>query len=125
MTQVLNNVDNSSPKSSSGKVEQAACSELLPTAYTSDSEDSVAPADRGKEAWFFLSACWAVQFLIYGMIFGRTSRRNPGFGVSFGVFKDYYGTHQPFEKSSYIAVIGATMMVRKRFPSFATSFPVS
>lgn len=72
MTQALNNVDNSSPKSWSGK-EQAACSELLPTAYTSDSEDSVAPADRGKEAWFSLSTCWAVQFLIYGTIFSRTS----------------------------------------------------
>jgi hypothetical protein len=77
MTQTSDNVDNSSPKSSGKKVEQqhnqAECSVTLPIAYTPDSEDSLAPADRGKEAWFFLSACWAVQFLIYGMIFGQTS----------------------------------------------------
>lgn len=75
MTQALDHVDNSSPDPSSGKAEQqhteANFSELLPTAYTPDSEDSVAPADRGKEAWFFLSACWAVQFLIYGMSFSN------------------------------------------------------
>ena len=73
MTQVLDSVDKSSPDSSSGKVEQqdtqACCSELLPTVCTPVSEDCVARADAGKEAWFFLSACWAVQFLIYGMCF--------------------------------------------------------
>lgn len=77
MSHILDNVDKSSPNSSDGKVEhqhtQADCFESLPTTFTPESEASVTPADRGKEAWFFLSACWAVQFLIYGMLFGKPS----------------------------------------------------
>lgn len=30
-------------------------------------EVALPPVDRGKEAWLFLTACWTVQFLIYGV----------------------------------------------------------
>lgn len=83
MPQTLDNVENdTTPNSLRGKFEQqdtqANYSEILPTTYTADSEASVAPADRGKGAWFFLSACWAVQFLIYGMFFYQLSFNTSG-----------------------------------------------
>lgn len=34
-----------------------------------------------------------------------------GFGFSFGIFQEYYSTHQPFAGSANIAVIGTTTMV--------------
>lgn len=34
-----------------------------------------------------------------------------GFPFAFGVFQDYYRTHEPFAGSSKIAVIGTTAMV--------------
>lgn len=82
MPQTLNNVeDNTTHNSLRGKSEQqdtqANGSEILPATYTPDCEALVAPADRGKGAWFFLSACWAVQFLIYGMLFYQLSPITP------------------------------------------------
>ena len=42
-----------------------------------------------------------------------TKENNPGFGFSFGVFQDFYSTHEPFAGSGNIAVIGTTTLVRK------------
>lgn len=34
-----------------------------------------------------------------------------GFGFSFGIFQDYYSSHEPFSSSSSIAAIGTTTSV--------------
>ncbi|KAJ4294561.1 hypothetical protein N0V90_008252 [Kalmusia sp. IMI 367209] len=57
---------------------------------------SLPPVDTGKEAWLFLAACWGVEAVTFG------------FGFSFGVFQDYYSTHEPFAGSGSIAAIGTT-----------------
>ena len=31
-------------------------------------EFSLPPTDRGKDAWLFLAACWAVEALVWGRI---------------------------------------------------------
>lgn len=36
----------------------------------------------------------------------------PGFPLSFGVFQDYYSTHEPFKGSSKISIIGTCASVR-------------
>jgi hypothetical protein len=58
--------------------------------------------DEGKEAWLFLSACFMMEALVWG------------FPFAFGLFQEYYSTHQPFASSSNIAVIGTCAMVRIR-----------
>ncbi|KAF2176508.1 MFS general substrate transporter [Zopfia rhizophila CBS 207.26] len=52
------------------------------------------PVDGGKDAWLFLAACWVVELLIFG------------FAFSYGVFQNFYSTHEPFAGSGNIAVIG-------------------
>ncbi|KAJ4360058.1 uncharacterized protein N0V89_000617 [Didymosphaeria variabile] len=59
---------------------------------------SLPPTDGGKHAWLLLFAC----FMLEGMIWG--------FGSSYGVFQEYYSTHEPFAGSSNIAVVGACAM---------------
>ncbi|KAG9236766.1 MFS monocarboxylate transporter [Amylocarpus encephaloides] len=60
-------------------------------------EFSLPPADSGKDAWLFLTACFILEALIWG------------FPFSFGVFQEYYSTHEPFSSDpSGIAVIGTT-----------------
>ncbi|KAK6863944.1 hypothetical protein PG995_000472 [Apiospora arundinis] len=61
-------------------------------------EFSLPPVDTGRDAWLFLAACWAVEALVWG------------FGFSFGVFQDYYSTHEPFSGSGNIASIGTSTM---------------
>ncbi|UKZ71090.1 uncharacterized protein TrAtP1_012055 [Trichoderma atroviride] len=61
-------------------------------------EFSLPPVDRGKDAWLFLAACFVLEALVWG------------FPFAFGVFQDYYRTHEPFAGSSKIAVIGTTAM---------------
>ncbi|KAF2019335.1 MFS general substrate transporter [Aaosphaeria arxii CBS 175.79] len=56
------------------------------------------PADSGKDAWLFLFSCFMLEALIWG------------FPASYGVFQDYYSTHEPFEGSQNIAVVGAAAM---------------
>ncbi|KAH6874352.1 major facilitator superfamily domain-containing protein [Thelonectria olida] len=51
-------------------------------------------ADRGKGAWLFLAAGFVVEAFVWG------------FPFSFGVFQDYYQTHEPFQGSSGITIIG-------------------
>ncbi|KAL2016742.1 hypothetical protein VTK56DRAFT_3131 [Thermocarpiscus australiensis] len=55
---------------------------------------SLPPVDGGKDAWLFLAACFMIEALVWG------------FGYSYGVFQDYYSTHEPFVGSSNISVIG-------------------
>ncbi|RDL35425.1 uncharacterized protein BP5553_07356 [Venustampulla echinocandica] len=60
-------------------------------------EFSLPQADGGKDAWLFLAACFIVEALVWG------------FPFSFGVFQEYYSTHEPFSSNpSGIAVIGTT-----------------
>ena len=35
----------------------------------------------------------------------------PGFGFSFGVFQDYYSSHEPYASSGNIALIGTLTLV--------------
>jgi hypothetical protein len=60
---------------------------------------AIPPADSGKEAWLFLAACFMIEALVWG------------FPYSFGVFQQYYSTHEPFASSGNIAVIGTFSMV--------------
>ncbi|KAL8832067.1 MAG: hypothetical protein Q9170_005034 [Blastenia crenularia] len=63
----------------------------------SQREFTVPPADRGKDAWLFLAGCFMVEALIWG------------FPFSFGVFQEYYTTHEPFSsKPSGMAMIGTS-----------------
>ncbi|KAL9631687.1 MAG: hypothetical protein Q9204_004122 [Flavoplaca sp. TL-2023a] len=60
-------------------------------------EFTLPPADRGKDAWLFLAGCFMVEALIWG------------FPFSFGVFQEYYTTHEPFSaRPAGIAVIGTS-----------------
>ncbi|ETS85837.1 hypothetical protein PFICI_03862 [Pestalotiopsis fici W106-1] len=72
-----------------------------PTASASDRQAmeidvSLPPRDTGKQAWLFLSACWVIEACTFG------------FALSFGVFQEFYSTHEPFQNSDNIAVIGTT-----------------
>ncbi|KAF2264037.1 MFS general substrate transporter [Lojkania enalia] len=58
---------------------------------------SLPPADSGKDAWLCLLACFMLEALIWG------------FPASYGVFQEYYSTHD-FAGSSNIAVVGACAM---------------
>ncbi|OAA61591.1 Major facilitator superfamily domain, general substrate transporter [Akanthomyces lecanii RCEF 1005] len=59
-------------------------------------EFSLPPVDSGKDAWLFLAACWVVEAVTFG------------FGMSFGVFQNYYSHTKPFAGSGNIAAIGTT-----------------
>ncbi|KAB5515445.1 MFS monocarboxylate transporter [Coniochaeta sp. 2T2.1] len=59
---------------------------------------SLPPVDGGKDAWFFLAACFMLEALVWG------------FPFAFGVFQDYYTSHPPFAGSPSIAVIGTCAM---------------
>jgi hypothetical protein len=103
---------------------------------------SLPPADRGKDAWLCLAAGFVVEALVWGkfklLSFGSVSSIEPllnpltlpsdstscidiftGFPFSFGVFQEYYTTHEPFSSQpAGIAAVGTTATVRKfTFPS--------
>ncbi|KAI2467528.1 MFS general substrate transporter [Annulohypoxylon bovei var. microspora] len=61
-------------------------------------EFSLPPVDGGKDAWLFLAACWAIEALVWG------------FPFAFGVFQDYYSTHEPFAGSPNITIVGTCAM---------------
>ncbi|KAK3357611.1 major facilitator superfamily domain-containing protein [Lasiosphaeria hispida] len=56
------------------------------------------PVDGGKDAYFFLAACFMIEALVWG------------FPFAFGVFQNYYSTHEPFANSGNIAMIGTCSM---------------
>ncbi|KAI1188114.1 major facilitator superfamily domain-containing protein [Nemania serpens] len=61
-------------------------------------EFSLPPADGGKDAWLFLAAVFVVDALVWG------------FPFSFGVFQNYYNSHEPFAGQPSIVVIGTSSM---------------
>ncbi|CZR59257.1 related to monocarboxylate transporter 2 [Phialocephala subalpina] len=64
---------------------------------TGQHEFSLPQADGGKDAWLFLMAGFMIEALVWGLPF------------SFGVFQEYYSTHEPFSSdASGIAVVGTT-----------------
>jgi hypothetical protein len=73
-------------------------SPMRPSAHAQ--EFSLKRVDGGKDAWLFLAACFVIEALTWG------------FPFSFGVFQDYYSTHEPFAGSTKIAIIGTCAMVR-------------
>ncbi|KAH6681406.1 major facilitator superfamily domain-containing protein [Halenospora varia] len=65
--------------------------------FTHGAEFSLPQADGGQDAWLFLASCFIIEALVWG------------FPFSFGVFQEYYSTHEPFSsKPSGIAAIGTT-----------------
>jgi hypothetical protein len=57
------------------------------------------PADRGKDAWLYLAASFMMEMLIWG------------FAFTFGLFQEYYSSHDLFSSSGNIAVIGSCSLV--------------
>ncbi|GFP58437.1 MFS-type transporter pynF [Trichoderma asperellum] len=55
---------------------------------------SIPPPDTSREAWLFLAACFMMEVMVWG------------FPFAFGIFQDYYRTHEPFKGSSKTAIIG-------------------
>lgn len=74
-------------------------------------EFSLPPVDHGKDAWFFLAACFMSEALVWG------------FPFAFGVFQNYYSTHEPFAGSANIAIIGTCAMVSESPVSLSLSLP--
>ncbi|KAK4146324.1 monocarboxylate transporter 10 [Dichotomopilus funicola] len=59
---------------------------------------SLPQVDRGKDAYLFLFACFMVEALVWG------------FTYCFGVFQDYYSTHEPFTNAANLPTIGTCAM---------------
>lgn len=58
------------------------------------------PADQGKAAWLFLFGSFWIEALVWG------------FPFSFGVFQEYYATHEPFSAEfASVPAIGTTASV--------------
>ncbi|EMD94523.1 hypothetical protein COCC4DRAFT_148845 [Bipolaris maydis ATCC 48331] len=58
------------------------------------SSHRVHPIDRGIKAWTFLAAASATNIITYG------------FSSTFGVFREYYFRHAPFQGSQEVAYVG-------------------
>jgi len=80
-------------------------------------EFSLPQADGGKDAWLFLAACFIVEALVWGnhpskFFKNIWVKRIIGFPFSFGVFQEYYSTHEPFSSNpTGIDAIGTTATV--------------
>ncbi|KAJ5497642.1 Major facilitator superfamily domain general substrate transporter [Penicillium expansum] len=61
-------------------------------------DEKLPPVDGGVQAWLFLMASAMLEALVWGYAF------------AFGIFQDYYSTHEPFKGSENIAVIGTCAM---------------
>lgn len=60
---------------------------------------SLPPVDGGRQAYLFLAACVMLEALCWG------------FPAIFGVFQDYYSTHEPFQENpENIAIIGTSSL---------------
>ena len=79
------------------------------------------PADRGKEAYLFLAACFILEALVWGQCrpmrchdrhrTDHVDTTNIGLPFTYGVFQNYYSTHEPFQGSGNFAIIGTTALV--------------
>lgn len=96
--------------------------EVSPDGSTADlHEANLPPVDRGRGAWGFLAACFMIEALIWGKqmhkFFLLSLQKQLlticpiGFTFSYGIFQDYYSTHEPFKSSGDIAVVGTCAMV--------------
>ncbi|KAL1962243.1 hypothetical protein VTN77DRAFT_9899 [Rasamsonia byssochlamydoides] len=65
---------------------------------TNNQQPQLPPRDGGRDAWLFLGACFMIEALVWG------------FAFAFGIFQDYYSTHEPFKQSGNIAAIGTCAM---------------
>jgi hypothetical protein len=93
--------------------------EAATTVLTGQPEFSLPPTDRGKSAWLFLAASFLIEAVVWGRVMLHVIQFLYcadacliGFPFSFGVFQDYYQTHEPFAGSSGIATIGTCAIVR-------------
>ena len=83
-------------------------------------EFSLPSVDGGKDAWMFLGATFVLEALVWGMCNCSAdinlqyvlSQIILGFPFAFGVFQDYYRSHEPFAGSSGIVAIGTCALVR-------------
>ncbi|KAM5349162.1 hypothetical protein ACJ41O_008985 [Fusarium nematophilum] len=78
---------------------------------------SLPRVDGGKDAWLFLAASFMIEALTWG------------FPFAFGVFQDYYSTHEPFKGSSSIAGImylgiPFIMSLQRLFPKHSRWSPI-
>ncbi|KAI1133427.1 major facilitator superfamily domain-containing protein [Nemania abortiva] len=78
----------------------AAANTRLPNEgdFVQRQEFSLPPVDGGKDAWLFLAAVFVVDALVWG------------FPFAFGVFQNYYNSHEPFAGQPSIVVIGTSSM---------------
>lgn len=49
---------------------------------------------------------------------------NTGFPFAFGVFQNYYQTHEPFKGSPGISVIGTCALVRHSLQAITLQYPI-
>jgi hypothetical protein len=83
----------------------------------------VHPVDKGRKAWTFLAAASATNIITYGRyshlaisllpygVFYCTRLTGSGFSSTFGVFREYYFRHAPFEGSQEVAYVGPVGLV--------------
>ncbi|KAF2714195.1 MFS general substrate transporter [Pleomassaria siparia CBS 279.74] len=115
------------PQSSTAEFQHNRTIDSIEANYANDTQVgfSLPRADGGKDAWLFLMSCFMLEALIWG------------FPSTYGVFQEYYSTHEPFAGSSNIPVVGTCAMgimymditvgfaLLKRFPKLrAWSAPV-
>ena len=82
---------------------------------------SVPPADRGKDAWLFLTGCFAVEGLLWSFPFAYGTydislytllRPQWLTEMWLGIFQDYYLSHNTFPGSgSSLAIVGTVSSV--------------
>lgn len=109
------------PPSVTSRSLEAQCS--TPSDQQSDSkinpnQADLPPIDGGIHAWLFLTASAVLEAIVWGMLMTKTTRQEIaetnvtiGYAFAFGIFQDYYSTHEPFQGSENIAVIGTCAMV--------------
>ncbi|TCD70060.1 hypothetical protein EIP91_005041 [Steccherinum ochraceum] len=61
---------------------------------------SLAPIDGGRQAWTFCFCAFLLETIVWG------------FGFSYGIFQDYYTSHDPFKQASPVAIaaVGTTAL---------------
>jgi hypothetical protein len=81
--------------SSQTEVHRIQFEQALQLETTLLNEISLPPADSGPAAWYFLLSAFILEAFVWG------------FAFTFGIFQDYYVTHELFrESASSIATIG-------------------
>ncbi|KAJ3008461.1 hypothetical protein HKX48_008516, partial [Thoreauomyces humboldtii] len=83
------------PRTTSEKVSDRDASSLhVDEESLEDDTDVFPPQDKGAGAWIFLLGASVIEAVTWG------------FPACFGVFREYYFTHAPFEGISSLAVVG-------------------